>query len=86
MSNYNEQLNAINAKLSETLSNLNELEDNPQSLLNLYVGMEYLNSDDIDARFKKINQVTKEDVVKLASKIHLDTIYLLSFVTPVMVM
>ena len=30
-----------------------------------------------DKRREKINKVTKEDVIKLASKIHLDTIYLL---------
>ena len=28
-------------------------------------------------RFIKINKVTKNDVIKLASKIHLDTVYLL---------
>ena len=54
-----------------------ELEDIPQSLLSLYAGIEYLNSDDIDQRFVKINKVTKANVINLASKIHLDTIYLL---------
>ena len=39
--------------------------------------MEYLNSHDMNTRINNINKVTKSDVVKLASKIHLDTIYLL---------
>ncbi|MDO4963496.1 MAG: pitrilysin family protein [bacterium] len=66
----------IKAKITY-VNSIKELEDNPQSLLSLYAGIEYLNSDDIDDRIKKINKVTRDDVVKLASKIHLDTIYLL---------
>lgn len=66
----------IKAKITY-INSLKELEDNPQSLLSLYAGIEYLNSDDLETRFIKINKVTANDVIKLASKIHLDTIYLL---------
>ena len=66
----------IKAKITY-INSLKELEDNPDSLLSLYAGIEYLNSDDLDTRFIKINKVSKNDVIKLASKIHLDTIYLL---------
>ena len=66
----------IKAKITY-INSLKELEDSPQSILSLYAGMEYLKSDDIDTRFKKINNVTKNNVVKLANKIHLDTVYLL---------
>ena len=66
----------IKAKITY-INSLKELEDNPQNLLSLYAGIEYLNSDNIEQRFIKINKVTKNDVIKLASKIHLDTIYLL---------
>ena len=66
----------VKAKITY-LNSLKELEDNPQSILSLYVGMEYLNSHDLNTRINNINKVTKSDVVKLASKIHLDTIYLL---------
>ena len=59
------------------LNSLKELEDNPQSILSMYVGMEYLDSHDINQRINNINKVTKSDVVTLANKIHLDTIYLL---------
>ena len=59
------------------LNSLKELEDNPQSILSMYVGMEYLNSHNIDQRINNINKVTKSDVVALANKVHLDTIYLL---------
>lgn len=66
----------IKAKITY-INSLKELEDSPQSLLSLYAGMEYLDSDDINTRFNKINKVTTNDVIKLASKIHLDTVYLL---------
>ena len=59
------------------LNSLKELEDNPQSILSMYVGMEYLNSHDMNQRINNINKVTKSDVVSLANKVHLDTIYLL---------
>lgn len=66
----------IKAKITY-INSLKELEDNPQSLLSLYAGIEYLNSDNLEQRFIKINKVTKANVIRLASKIHLDTIYLL---------
>ncbi|MBR6690561.1 MAG: insulinase family protein [Bacilli bacterium] len=66
----------IKAKITY-INSLKELEDSPDSLLSLYAGIEYLNSDTLEDRFTKINRVSKEDVIKLASKIHLDTIYLL---------
>lgn len=66
----------IKAKITY-INSLKELEDNPDNLISLYAGIEYLNSDNLSERFKKINRVTKDDVIKLASKIHLDTIYLL---------
>ena len=36
-----------------------------------------VNSDDVETRIENIKKVTKEDVIKLASKIHLHTTYLL---------
>ena len=59
------------------MNSIKELEDNPQNLLSMYTGIEYLNSDDIDGRIKKISKVSKKDVMRLASKLHLDAIYLL---------
>ena len=66
----------IKAKITY-VNSLKELEDSQDILLSLYAGIEYLKSDTLEDRFTKINKVTREDVIKLASKIHLDTIYLL---------
>ena len=59
------------------INSLSELMDNPDSIISFYTGMEYLKSDDIDTRKEKIMKVTKEDIIKLANKIHLSVIYLL---------
>ena len=59
------------------VNSIKELEDNPQNLLSMYTGIEYLKSDDIDGRIKKISKVTKKDITRLASKMHLDVIYML---------
>lgn len=66
----------IKAKITY-INGLKELEDNAGSLIGLYAGIEYLNSHTIDQRFVNINKVSKNDVIKLANKIHMDTIYLL---------
>ena len=59
------------------INSLKELEDNPSSIIGLYSGIEYLNSDTIEDRLLKINKVTLNDVKLLARKIHMDTVYLL---------
>lgn len=59
------------------INSLKELEDNPDSILGLYSGIEYLHSDTIDDRLLKINKVTLNDVKVLSNKIHIDTVYLL---------
>ena len=54
-----------------------EVEDSAFSILNAYTSCEYLNYDPIEKRIKEINKIKKEDIVKVAKKIHIDTIFLL---------
>ena len=54
-----------------------KLYDSPASIIQNYLSHEYLNNDLIDERIEKIKEVTKDDIVKLAKKIKLDTIYFL---------
>lgn len=54
-----------------------EMYDSPNSILNLYISMEYLKSDSIDDKIKNIDKVTIDDVISLANKIHLEAIFLL---------
>lgn len=56
---------------------LDEIYDSPNSLIQIYSSHIRRHMDLIDEKKEKIQQVTKDMVVKLARKIHLDTIYLL---------
>lgn len=59
------------------LASLKGLEDNPNSILNIYTSKEYLDYDLVDERIKQIKTVTKEEIIALAKKIHPDTIFML---------
>lgn len=54
-----------------------ELCDSPRDLLNIYISNEYLDTDLLEKREKEINKVTKNDIIKFANKVYLDTVYLL---------
>lgn len=54
-----------------------ELCDSPRDLLNIYISNEYLGTDLLEKREKEINKVTKNDIIKFANKVYLDTVYLL---------
>ena len=56
---------------------LKEIEDYQSSIIKVFESHEYLNFDLLDERSLSIKNVTKEDVINLSKKIHLDTIYLL---------
>lgn len=51
--------------------------DSPSGIIGTYYAKILVNSDDIETRIKKINEVTKEDIIKFANKVRLHTIYLL---------
>ena len=59
------------------LSNLEEIEDSPNQLIALYYAIDKLGSDEIDKKKEIIKKVTKEDIIKLANKVFMDTVYLL---------
>ena len=54
-----------------------EVEDSAFSILNAYTSCEYLGYDPIEKRIKEIEKITKEDIIKVSKKIHVDTIFLL---------
>lgn len=59
------------------LASLKGLEDNPASIVNIYVSKEYLGYDLVSDRKDKIQTITKDEVIALAKKIHPDTIFVL---------
>lgn len=67
----------IDAGIITYKNTFKEVEDSAFSILNAYTSCEYLNYDSIEKRVKEIEKVTKEDIIKVAKKIHIDTIFLL---------
>ena len=59
------------------LSALDEIEDKPIALLASYYAIAKFDVADLEERKKKIKTVTREDIMNLAKKIHIDTIFLL---------
>ena len=59
------------------IASLEQLEDSEYEILENYVAMQILGIDDIETRKKKIKEVKKEDIIRVAKKIKIDTIYLL---------
>lgn len=54
-----------------------ELFDSPNSLIGMYVSKEYIDSDLYEDKIKNIDKVTKEDIITLINKMHLNKIVLL---------
>ncbi len=56
---------------------LEELEESESRIIDNYYMMELLGTDDLEEKRKKMNQVTKEEIIKVAKKIKMDTIFCL---------
>ena len=56
---------------------LDSILESQSSIIDSYYMMEILGIDDIETRRKKMSQVTKQEIIKVAKKIKMDTIYCL---------
>lgn len=59
------------------LSILEEVEDKPNQIISSYYAIDLIGVDDIEKRKEEIMKVSKEDIMRLASKVNIDTIFLL---------
>lgn len=59
------------------LSILEEAEDRPNQIISSYYAMALWGVDDLEKRKKEIIKVSKSDIMNLAKKVHLDTVFLL---------
>ena len=59
------------------ISLLKEIEDNENAIIETYLAKDLLNLGDIEERKREVIKVTKEDIMKVAKKIKIDTIFLL---------
>mgnify|MGYP002622824917 CR=1 FL=1 len=71
------ETNEIEAGIITYKNTFKEVEDSAFSIINSYTSCEYLNYDPIETRIKEIEKVDKEAIIKVAKKIHIDTIFLL---------
>lgn len=67
----------INVVKESYISLLKEIEDNENAIIETYLAKDVLNLGDIEERKKEIMKVTKEDIIKVAKKVKIDTIFLL---------
>ena len=54
-----------------------EMLDAPSSILNSYISHEYIGVDTLEEKMKKIDMVTKEDIINIAHKVKINIIYML---------
>ena len=59
------------------LASIDASTDSPTGIINTYYARVLVNSDTFEERKKKINEVSKEDIIALSKKIALHTVYLL---------
>ena len=56
---------------------LDEVEDSPSRIMDNYYMMELIGTDDLDVKREKIMGVTKAEIMKVAKKVKMDTVFLL---------
>lgn len=56
---------------------LKEVEDNENAIIETYLAKDLLNLGDIEERKKKVLEVTKDEIIEVAKKVKIDTIFLL---------
>ena len=59
------------------ISLLEEIDDKPNQIIASYYAMDKINTDSVEERKRKTSKVTKEEIMALAEKVHLDTSFLL---------
>lgn len=59
------------------LSIIEEINDNPWSIIDHYNNYLYFGADTIENQIQEINKIQKDDIVNVANKINIDTVFLL---------
>jgi len=59
------------------ISAIKSAEDSAVSIINSYLSKELIKSDDLETKIKNILLVSKDEIIKLAKKVNIDTVFLL---------
>ena len=70
-------LSSLKSAKEMMLSSIKSVNDSAWSIINYHFNNKYFNIDDIEIQKEYIQKITKEDIVKVANKINIDTIFLL---------
>ena len=58
-------------------NSLIKIEDSQSDLVGNFTSEVFVHNDDIETRKKQMAKVTKDDIINLAKKVHIDTVFLL---------
>ena len=73
--NFSDELiESVKTTYYHTLENI---EDYQSDMLNSFISEVCIDADNIDTRREKIKNLTREDIMEYAKKVHIDTVYLL---------
>ena len=56
---------------------IEETEESQHRIIDNYMMMEFIGTDSLDVKREKMKKVTKKDIIKVAKKVNIDTIFLL---------
>ena len=59
------------------IASIDTITDSPIRILNMYYARELIGGDEIEERISKVKKVSREDIIKVANKLKIDTIYLM---------
>ena len=59
------------------LAAIDEIKESESEIISSYYMIDLLGTDDIETKVKKMNEVTKEEIIKVAKKVKIDTVYML---------
>ncbi len=59
------------------ISAIKSAEDSAFNIISSYLSKELINGDDVEVKIKKILLITKDEIIKLAKKVKIDTVFLL---------
>lgn len=71
------EIDEINKAKENMLASIETINDSQARTINMYYAKELAGGDEIEERIEKVKKVTKEDIIKVANKLKIDTIYLM---------
>lgn len=75
--NGNFDISYLRENVMDYISEIESLNDNNNSLIEYYYGIELFKSESVEDKIKIVKKITKNDIVKIAKKVRIDSIFYL---------